>query len=177
MAESAFGLVARYRTPAAVVHVCEQLRDAGYSRFDAHTPYPIHGLERAMGLRPSRLPFIVLACALVGGVGALALQIWVHSVAYPQNIAGKPFFALPAYVPVTFELTILLSAFGTFFGMWGLMRLPRFFHPVMRHPSFACVSDDGFLISVEASDARFDREGTETLLREAGGEEIEEVSS
>lgn len=175
MADRPFGLVAVYRTPAALLDACAKLRDAGYQRFDAHTPFPVHGIERAMGLRPSRLPFIVLACALVGGLGALALQTWVHSVAYPQNIAGKPLFALPAYVPVTFELTILLSAFGTFFGVWGLSRLPRLFHPTMRHPSFVRVTDDRFLISVEASDPRFELGGTTALLREAGGEEIEEV--
>ncbi len=176
MAERPHALCAVYDSPAAITRACERLRDAGYTRFDAHTPFPVHGLERAMGLAPSRLPFIVLACAILGGAGALGLQTWVHSVAYPQNIAGKPFFALPAYVPVTFELTILLSAFGTFFGVWGLARLPRLFHPVMRHPSFVRASDDRFLVSVEADDPRFDREGTAALLREAGGTEIEEVS-
>lgn len=177
MADRSFGLVAVFETPAAITRACEGLRDAGYRAFDAHTPFPVHGLERAMGLRASRLPFIVLACAILGGAGALALQTWVHSFAYPQIIGGKPFFALPAYVPVTFELTILFSAFGTFFGVWGLCRLPRLLHPVMRHPSFVRVSDDRFLISVEAKDPKYEQESTRALLAQLGGTEIEEVRS
>jgi hypothetical protein len=177
MTERPYGLVAVFDSPAAITHACERLRDAGYRRFDAHTPFPVHGLERAMGLRPTRLPYLVLACAIVGGSGALGLQSWVHSFGYAQNIAGKPFFALPAYVPVTFEITILLSAFGAFFGVWGLSRLPQLFHPVMRHPSFVRASDDRFLVSVEAADAKFDRAATEALLRDCGGTEVEEVRS
>lgn len=177
MSERNFGVVAVFDTPASLLRACERLRDDGYTRFDAHTPFPIHGIDRAMGLKWTPLPFIVLACALVGGLGALSLQTWVHSVAYPQNIAGKPFFALPAYVPVTFELTILLSAFGTFFGVWLLSGLPRLFHPMMRHRAAFRATDDRFLISVDATDPRFDAARTADLLREAGGADVAEVAS
>ena len=171
-----FALVGAFATPAALYHACEALRDAGYRRFDAHTPFPVHGLERAMGLRPSPVPWIVLAGGLFGGLGAFALQSWVHLWGYPQVISGKPFWAFQAYVPITFELTVLFAAFGGFFGVWGLSRLPRLFHPVMQHPAFAGASDDRFLVSVEADDAQFDAERTRALLVELGARDIDEVA-
>jgi Alternative complex III, ActD subunit len=175
MRSQPFALVGAWRTPGGLYRACEALRDGGYRRFDAHTPFPVHGLERAMGLPPSRLPWIVLGCGLLGGAGAFALQSWVHAVAYPQVISGKPFFAFQAYVPITFELTVLFAAFGTFFGVWGLSRLPRLFHPVMQHPAFARTSDDRFLLSVEATDDRFDLDRTRALLVELGAEDVQEV--
>ena len=171
----AFGLVARFEGPAELTHACAALHDAGYRKFDCHTPFPVHGLERAMGLPPSRLPFIVLGGGIAGLVGGLALQWWVHSVAYPLNFSGKPFFSLPAYIPVAFETTILLAAFGAFFGMWALNRLPEYFHPTMQHRSFERASDDAFFISVEAVDPNYDPAATRTLLEQLGGQEVEEV--
>jgi hypothetical protein len=170
-----FALVGSFATPALLTRACAKLRDAGYRRFDAHTPFPVHGLDRAMGLRPSPLGWIVLACALLGGAGAFTLQWWVHTHGYAQNISGKPLFAFQAYVPITFELTVLFGAFGTFFGVWGLSRLPRLFHPVMQHPAFARASDDRFLLSVESDDALFDHLRTRTLLLELGAADVEEV--
>jgi ActD protein len=170
-----FALVGAFESPAALFHACEALRDAGFEKFDAHTPFPVHGLERAMGLRPSRLPWIVLVCGILGGTGAFALQSWAHLLGYPQVISGKPLFAFQAYVPITFELTVLFAAFGTFFGVWGLSKLPRFFHPVMQHPAFAGASDDRFLVSIEAADEKFDVERTRALLVELGARDVAEV--
>jgi hypothetical protein len=175
MASRPYALVGSFATPAAIYHACEALRDAGYRSFDAHTPFPVHGLEKAMGLKPSRLPWIVLVCGIFGGSAAFALQAWVHSVAYPQNIAGKPFFAFQAYVPITFELTVLFAAFGTFFGVWGLSKLPRFFHPIMQHARFPSATDDRFLVSIESIDPRFDTAVTRALLEKLGAESVEEV--
>jgi hypothetical protein len=171
-----FALVGWFDTPGELVHACEQLREAGYRRFDAHTPFPVHGLDRAMGLRPSKLPWIVLAMGLLGGVGAFALQMWTMGIDYPQNLSGKPVFAWQAYVPVTFEATILFAAFGAFFGMWLLNGLPRLFHPVMQHHRFDGSSDDRFLVSVEASDPAFDPEATRALLERLGAKGLEEVA-
>jgi hypothetical protein len=170
-----FALVGYFDTPAQVYHACEALRDSGYKEFDAHTPFPIHGLERAMGLPPSRLPWIVLACGLTGFGSALLMQIWMSVYDYPLIIGGKPFLTLPSYVPITFELTILFSAFGAFFGMWGLNGLPRYFHPVMQHPSFAKASDDKFFVAVEATDPQYDAVKTRALLEGLGIRELEEV--
>ncbi len=170
-----FALVGSFATPAKLVRACAALRDLGYRRFDAHTPFPVHGLDKAMGLPASPLGWIVLACALAGGSGAFALQSWVHLGGYAQNIGGKPFFAFQAYVPITFELTVLLAAFGTFFGVWGLSKLPQLFHPVMQHPSFPRATDDRFLVSVESADAKFDVDATRALLVELGADDVAEV--
>lgn len=176
MAERPFALVARFETPAEITHACETLRDAGYKKFDAHTPFPVHGLEKAMGVGPSVIPWIVLGGGITGLLTGFALQTWVHLSAYPQNISGKPDFAFPAMIPIMFELTVLLSAFGCFFGLWILCGLPRPFHPVMQHPTFERATDDSFFISVEAADPKYDSHATRELLEHAGGLEIEEVA-
>ncbi len=175
MRNEPYALVAAWPSAGELYRACEALRDAGYKRFDAHTPFPVHGLERAMGLPPSRLPWIVLLCGLLGGTGAFALQSWAHLAGYPQVISGKPLFAFQAYVPITFELTVLFAAFGTFFGVWGLSKLPRLFHPVMQHPSFAGATDDRFLVSIEASDEKFDLPRTHALLVELGARDVQAV--
>jgi hypothetical protein len=172
-----FALVGHFDTPAELMHACEKIRDAGYQKFDAHTPFPVHGLERAMGLGPSRLPFIVLGGGLCGAILGFGLQWWVHSQAYPINYSGKPYFAFQAYVPITFELTVLLSAFACFFGMWLMNGLPRFHHPVHAHIGFERFSDDKFFISIEAADPKFDLEKTRALLHEVGAQGIGEVRS
>ncbi len=174
---AAFALVGVFDTPAALLRACEALRDAGYRKFDAHTPFPVHGLERAMGLRRSRIPGIALAGGVAGGLFGFGLQMWTLGVDYPLNLSGKPFFAYQAYVPVTFELTILLSAIGTFLGLWALNGLPLLFHPVMQHPRFPEASDDRFLVSVEVSDAEYSAETTRELLRGLGAKDLEEVLS
>ena len=170
-----FGMAGFFNEPADLYHACEALRDAGYKDFDAHTPFPVHGLEHAMGLKPSRLPWIVLACGLTGAGSALLMMIWMTVIDYPLIIGGKPFLTLPSYVPITFELTILFSAFGTFFGMWGLNRLPRYFHPVMQHPQFGRATDDRFFISIESTDPNYDSARTRTLLEGLGAREVTEV--
>ena len=173
--EKPFALVGYFDDPKSIYHACEALRDAGYRTYDAHTPFPVHGLETAMGLKPSRLPWIVLACAFTGFASALLMMIWMTVIDYPLIIGGKPFLTIPSYVPIAFELTILLSAFGAFFGMWGLNRLPRFFHPVMQHPSFHKASDDKFFLSVEATDPNYDSVRTRQLLEGLGAKELAEV--
>jgi hypothetical protein len=170
-------LMGWYETPAELYKACEALRDAGYQRFDAHTPFAVHGLEHAMGLRPSRLPWIVLGGGLFGLLGSIALAWYTQGVDYPQNISGKEAFSFQAYVPVFFELTVLCAAFAAFFGMWGMNKLPRFFHPVQTHPSFHRSTDDAFFISVEAADPKYDRVATKKLLTALGTRELFEVAS
>lgn len=170
-------LMGWFETPAELYQACEALRDAGYQRFDAHTPFPVHGLENAMGLRPSRLPWIVLGGGLFGLIGSILLAWYTQAIDYPQNISGKAAFSFQAYVPVFFELTVLCAAFSCFFGMWIMNRLPRFFHPTQTHPSFHRATDDAFFISVEAADARFDRAATKRLLASLGARELCEVAS
>jgi hypothetical protein len=170
-------LMGWFETPAELFKACETLRDAGYQRFDAHTPFAVHGLEQAMGLRPSRLPWIVLGGGLFGLFGSVLLAWYTQAVDYPQNISGKEAFSFQAYVPVFFELTVLCAAFACFFGMWIMNRLPRFSHPAHSHPSFHRATDDAFFISVEAADPRFDRAATKKMLAALGARELVEVAS
>jgi len=172
-----YGLLGEFDSPGALYRACEQVRDAGFTRWDAHTPFPVHGLDRAMGLGRSRLPWIVLVMALGGAVLGFALQVWVHSYAYPHVISGKPFFAWPAYVPVTFELAVLGGALGAVLGMFGLNQLPRHHHPVFASTRFERATDDRFFISIEAKDPRFDPRVTPLTLREAGAVRLEWLSA
>jgi hypothetical protein len=170
-----YGLLAQFESARELYQACERVRDAGFTRWDAHSPFPVHGLDRAMGLRPSRLPWIVLAAALSGLLGALGLQYYIHVVDYPLIFAGKPYFSWPAFVPVVFEATVLFGAAGAVLGMLHLMRLPRHHHPLFRSAAFERVTDDRFFISIEAGDPRYDAEGTARLLREAGATHVEQV--
>jgi len=169
-----FGLMGYFLTPGELMHACEKLKNAGYRNFDAHTPFPVHGLEKAMGLPASKLPWFVLLCGATGLLSAIALTYYV-STDYPLVISGKPAFSYQAYVPVMFELTVLFSAFGTFFGMWGMNRLPTYYHPTMTHPSFPRATDDAFFVSIEAKDPKYDASKTKKLLEELGAREVMEV--
>jgi Protein of unknown function (DUF3341) len=172
-----FGALAEFATPADLYHACEGVRDAGYTRWDAHTPFPVHGLERAMGLKPSLLPWVVLVMAVGGAVAGMGLQGWVSTTAYPLVISGKPFFSWPAFVPVTFELGVLGGALGAVFGMFGMNQLPTLHHPLFASKRFERASDDGFFLSIESRDPKFDRDRTVDLLRRLGAKEVELVAS
>jgi hypothetical protein len=169
------GLLAEFRTVPALFHACEQVRDAGFTRWDAHTPFPIHGIDKAMGLKRSPLPWLVLASALAFAAGGFALQTWVHSIEYPLVISGKPFFTWPAYVPVTFELGVLGGALAAVFGMLGLNRLSMHNHPLFTSERFERATDDRFFISIEAADPKFDAAATADLLTKAGANVVEQV--
>jgi hypothetical protein len=170
-----WGLLAEYDTPAAVYHACERVRDAGYSRWDSYTPFPVHGLDKAMGIKRSRLPFFVLFGALVGGGGGMLLQWWTSAVDYPWVVSGKPFFSWPAFMPVTFELAVLFGALGAVLGMLGLNRLPQYHHALFHSKRFERVSDDRFFVAIEASDPKFDLDRTAALLRDTGATHVEQV--
>jgi molybdopterin-containing oxidoreductase family membrane subunit len=172
-----YGLIAEFASPAVLYQACESVRDAGYSRWDAHTPFPVHGLERAMGLSRSKLPWIVFVLAMGGALSGFLLQTWVHSFEYPSVISGKPLFAWPAYIPVTFELAVLGGALGAVLGMFALNRLPRHHHPVFASRGFERASDDRFFISIEAQDKHFDASATPELLRRSGAARLEWLSA
>jgi Protein of unknown function (DUF3341) len=172
-----FGILAEFATPADLYHACEKVRDAGFTKWDAHTPFPVHGLERAMGIRRSLLPWIVLVAGLTGAAFGFGLQWWVHVSAQPLVISGKPLFSWPAFIPITFELGVLFAAFGAVIGMLGLNRLPMHYHPLFRSKVFERVTDDAFFISIESWDPRFDPSGTRTLLESLGARSVELVES
>ena len=172
-----YGLLAQFATPGDLYAACERVRDAGFTRWDAHTPFPVHGLEGAMGLKRSPLPWIVMVMGLTGLATGILLQWWVHTRAYPLVISGKPFFAWPAFIPVTFELGILFAALGAVFGMFALNRLPMHHHPLFKSKVFERVADDAFFISIESWDPKFDATATRSLLESVGARHIELVES
>jgi hypothetical protein len=157
-------LLAEFDKPEDVLHAAEKVRDAGYKKWDVHTPYPIHGMDAAMGMGDSRLGWIVLVMGLTGLASAAALMIWANGIEYPIIIGGKPPISIPSMIPICFELTILFSALGCFFGMMGLNQLPRHYHPVFFSERFKAFSTDKFFISIEAQDSQFDVGQTRRLL-------------
>jgi len=171
-------ILAEFASAHDVVHAAEKVRDAGYVRWDAHTPFPVHGLDKAMGLKDSRLGWIVISCALTGLTGAFVMMHWMNGVDYPTVVGDKPGGApgtLPSMVPILFELTILLSAFGAVLGMLFLNGLPRHNHSVFESERFRSASDDRFFISIEADDPKFDVDATRRLLEGAHASHVEVV--
>lgn len=178
MADSAvWGALAEFTTPGGLLKASEGLRDAGYRHWDAHTPFPVHGLERAMGLKRSLVPLFVLVLGLGGAAGGMLLQWWVSTTAYPLVISGKPFFSWPAFVPIMFECGVLGGALGAVFGFLALSKLPRHHHPLFDSATFERASDDRFFLSVEARDRHFDRQSTLELLSELGANRVELVGA
>ena len=170
-----WGLMAEFEKPADLVRACRAAREAGYQRMDAYTPFPIEAVFEALDLHRNALPLIVLCGGILGGIGGLSLQYWASAIAYPLNIGGKPFFSLPAFIPITFECTILLAAISCVLGMLALNGLPMPYHPVFNVPSFALASRDRFFLCIESRDPRFDREGTEKFLEQYAPRSISEV--
>jgi len=170
-----FGLLAEYETATDLYHACERVRDAGYAAWDAHTPFPVHGLDKAMGLRGSIVPYIVAVMGFSGAGLGFLMQYWMSAVDYPLIISAKPFNSYPAWVPVTFELGILLGSFGAVFGMLGLNKLPQYYHSVFNSSRFHRFSDDRFFISIEARDPKYDLDRTRKLLETTGAVSVEEV--
>ena len=159
-----WGLLAEFASPEDLVRAAARIRDAGYTKWDAHTPFPVHGLDGAMGIEATRLPFLVLAAGIAGAASGLLMQWWMNAIDYPIIISGKPFNSLPADIPVTFELTVLLAALTSFVGMLIANRLPRFHHPLFANASFRRATTDGFFVAIEAADPRFDLATTEQQL-------------
>ncbi|KAA0213949.1 MAG: DUF3341 domain-containing protein [Leptolyngbya sp. PLA3] len=169
------GIVGEFATPAAVYHAAEKVRDAGFRRWDVYSPFPIHGMEEAMGIRRTFLPFLVAAIGFSGAGLGLLFQYWVSANAYPLVVQGKPYGAWEPFVPIMFEMGVLPSAFAALFGMLMLNGLPRFHHPLLANERFLSVSDDTFFLCIEAEDAGFDADRIKDLLEEAGARSIELV--
>lgn len=170
-----YGVLAEFSNPKALTDAAGAVKKSGYQNFDTYAPFPIHGMEKAMGVKDSPLGWIVLGGGLIGGIGALWLMIWIMGYEYPLNISGKPFVNLPIYVPVTFELTVLLSAIAAVFGMFALNNLPRFHNPLFNVERFKKATDDGFFLCIEAEDDLFAEEKVEKLFNDNGATHIETV--
>ncbi len=168
------GIVARFETPSLLLRAAGELRQAGYRKFDAHSPFPIHGMDEAMAEKRSRVSYFAAAGAILGGVGLLTLIWWVHTEAYPLIISGKAFFSYQAFFPPIFAICVLSAAFGALISFAGLIDL-RFHHPLFESDLFTKFSDDGFIIAIESTDPKFQAEGTSELLKSLGASQIELV--
>jgi mono/diheme cytochrome c family protein len=169
------GYTAEFSSVDTLLAACRRVRDAGYTKTDAYTPFPVHGIDDALGIKPTVLPFIALGGGLTGTTIALAMQIWMNGIDYPYIISGKPFISLPAFIPVSFELTILLASFGAFFGMLVLNKLPRFSNPIFTNSRFDSATDDKFFLYIGADDARFEDAGVQKLLGDLGSSSVDAV--
>ena len=168
-------MVARFENTAQLLHVAEKMREAGYRDYDCHSPFPIHGMDKAMGHKRSPIGWVVGCMGAFGLIGSMVLQWWTSAIEYPIVISGKPLFSFQAFVPVTFALTILFSAFGAVFGMLIFNKLPRLNHPLFNSKTFLRFSNDGFIVSVESSDPKYSGVATRQLLESMGGVDIEIV--
>ena len=178
------GVMAEYETVDAVYAAAERVRDAGYTRWDVHSPFPIHGIEKAMSLRPTILPWICLAGGLAGLTGGLFLTVWTMGTSfnwagglqgYTYIISGKPYASIPQFIPVVFETTILLAAFSAGIGMIVLNALPMLYNPLLKSERFRRATDDRFFVVIDASDPRFEIGKAEGLLRETETVGVERV--
>jgi hypothetical protein len=174
---SIHGVVADFDSPDTLLDAVKAARAKGYTKMEAYTPFPIHGIDEAMGAKPSILGYIVLCGSATGFTTAVLLQWYTGTISYPLVISGKPLFAFEFGFPVMFELTVLLSAFATVFGMLGLNGLPRLSHPIFNYSGVAGSSDDRFLLVIEASDKKFDANETKDFLASLGAEKLEVVEA
>jgi hypothetical protein len=170
-----YGLLAEFNDPNELVAAVRRAREAGFRQMDAYTPFPIEELAEAMGMHSTRLPLIVLIGGIVGGVAGLLLQYWTSAIDYPINVGGRPFFSWPAFIPITFETTVLVAALSAVLGMLALNGLPMPYHPVFNVPRFALATRDRFFLCIEATDPQFDREGTRRFLERLVPREVSEV--
>jgi hypothetical protein len=169
------GFLAEFETPGDILAAAAKVRDAGYTRWDTHTPFAVHGLDKAMGIKGTRLAWIVMGSGTFGCAAGLGLQWWTNAVNYPFVISGKPFFSIPANIPVTFEITVLFSALAAFLCVVLLNGFPRWHHPVFSSERFRRATSDRFFVSIEAEDPLFDEAKTPAFLRGLGGASVERL--
>jgi hypothetical protein len=169
-------ILAEFENPARLIEAAKKIKDAGYKKFDCHSPFPIHGMDHAMGLRRSPLGYIVFIVALVAFSSGILLEWWTSSVDYPLVISGKPFFSYQAYGPVAFAIMVLASAFVALLGMLAINKLPMYFHLLFSTSRFEKVTDDGFFVSIDSSDPKFDMTSTKKFLMQIGGNNLEVLS-
>ncbi len=172
-----YGLIATFETAADIYHAAEQVRDAGYKRWDCITPCPVHGLDKAMGVKRSIVPRISLAGGLTGFCTGMSMIWWMNSYDYPLTVGGKPLFSPMFAFPISYELTILFTAFATIGGMFIVNRLPMHYHAVLKYEHIRRGLDDRFFVVIEARDPKFNLAATRALLEQAGGLAVTELEA
>jgi len=171
-----YGYLALFESAPAIYHAAESVREAGYKRWDVLTPFPVHGLDGAMGLKRSRVPAFTLVGGVIGFCTGMFIAWYMGAYDYPLIVGGKPFFSPIFPFPVAYELTILLAAFGTLGGMFITNRLPMHYHPVMNYDKFRHLTDDKFAVVIEAEDELFSESDTRAFLENLGPEEVTLIS-
>ena len=166
-------ILVEFENPAQLLDAAAKIRDAGYKKFDCHSPFPIHGMDDAMGMKRSPLGWIVGVVAFLALFAGIALEWWTSTVDYPIVISGKPFFSYQAYGPVAFAIMVLSSAFAALLGMMALNKLPMLYHKLFDSDKVAKITNDGFIVSVAATDPEFDLNKTKTFLQSIGGQNLE----
>jgi hypothetical protein len=175
MKENIYGILAEFDTPTEMVDAARQVRDAGYTKTDAFSPFPLHEIDEALGIKRSILPYIVFGGSIAGLVTGLCLQIYVHAIEYPLNVGGRPYVSLISFVPPMYELTILFAGFAAVFGMLFLNGLPQPYHPLFNVPRFALATREKFFLVIEARDPKFDYEETRTFMQSLNPQEVFDV--
>ncbi|MFI5174599.1 MAG: DUF3341 domain-containing protein [Terriglobia bacterium] len=171
-----YGLMAEFETAEALMAAAHQAREEGYRRMDAYSPLPVEGLAEAIGFHDHRLPVIVLIGGMVGCLGGYYLQYWCSAISYPLNIGGRPLNSWPSFIPITFEMTVLVAALSAVLGMLALNGLPMPYHPVFNSPRFALATRDRFFLCIEARDPKFNKERTRAFLAGLHAREVTEVT-
>lgn len=175
--ETIYGLMAEFTTPEQLLEAAHRTHGAGYKRVDAFSPFPIEGLADAVGFHHTRLPLVVLIAGIIGGCSGFALQYYGDAVSYPINIGGRPLNSWPAFIPITFEMTILFAAGAAVFGMLAMNGLPTPYHPVFNVPRFALASRDRFFLCIKAVDPMFDLEATKKFMATLNAREVSEIAA
>lgn len=170
-----YGLMAEFNNPTDVVSATRRAYEAGYRHLDAFSPYPMEELSEALELHRSPLPKLVLGGGIMGALGGYALQYWISVIDYPVNVGGRPYHSWPAFIPATFETTVLCAALAAVLGMLALNGLPEPYHPVFNVPTFALASRDRFFLCIKATDPRYDHDETWRFLVSLGARAVSEV--
>jgi hypothetical protein len=173
-----YGLLAKFPTPETLVAATRQATEAGFRELDAYSPFPIEDLSEALRLKSSKLPYAVLGGGITGGLLGFLMQVFATAIDNPYNIGGRPLISWPAYIPITFELTILLAAFGGVIGLFVITRFPQPYHPVFNVEDFQKHgSQDGFYLGIEARDPKFDLADTRKFLEDQGAILVSEIEA
>jgi hypothetical protein len=171
-----YGAVAEFESPQKLLAAIRGAQALGYRKLDAYTPFAAHGIDTALDPKRSKLGFVVFGAGALGAAAALLLQWWTGAVDYPLVIAGKPLFAVEFSIPITFELTVLFAAFGAVVGMFVFNGLPRLYHPIFQYSRFPRVTNDAFLLAIEADATAFDSAKASEALRSLGGRHVEVIA-
>ena len=175
MDKKIYGLLAEFDTPTELVDAANKIREAGYKKTDAFSPFPLHEIDEALGIKRSILPFMVLGGGIAGLIAGIGLQVFTHVIDYQIIVGGRPHFSLPSFIPISFEMTILLAAFTAVFGMILLNGLPQPYHPVFNVPRFALATREKFFLLIESKDAQFDYEKTKNFMETLNAQEVFDV--